>query len=88
MQSSVENGRFVVRYADGSEAVTALVNPENFDDWLVAATQRRNETVQFSDYNHAIVQRIRLEPTKTLKSLEISGTANEVIVGVLGVSIR
>ena len=68
--------------------MSSLINPKNFDDWLVAATQRENETVQFSDYNHAIVQRIKLDPTKPLKSLVVRGTANEVIVGVLGVAIR
>ena len=88
MQSRVENGRLTVHHADGSKLDVSLLNPKNFDDWLVAATQRENETVQFSDYNHAIVQRIRLDPTKPLKSLVIRGTANEVIVGVLGVAIR
>lgn len=87
MQSRVENGRITVDYLDGSQAFTPLINPINFDDWLVAAVQRENESVQFSDFNHAIVQRIRLDPSKPLKSLTLRGTANEVIIGLLGLSI-
>src|SRR5690606_34595292 len=76
MQTWVENGRLTVQYRDGSEEAVSLVNPVNFDDWLVAATQRENETVYFSDYNHAFVQRIRLDPAKELQSLAVRGTAN------------
>jgi hypothetical protein len=88
MQSRVENGRLTVHYRDGSQETLRLINPLNFDDWLVAATQNENETVSFSDYNHAIVARIRLDSVKELKSLMVGGIANEVIVGVLGVSLR
>ena len=41
-----------------------LINPDNFDDWLVAAVQQENETQYFSDYNHGIIQRIPLNPSK------------------------
>ncbi len=75
-------------YLNGTKSAIPLINPTNFDDWFVAATQRENETVPFSDTNHAIVQRIRLDPAKPLKSLVVEGTANEVIVGVLGVALR
>jgi hypothetical protein len=88
MQARVENARFVVRYADESTEEAALINPDNFDDWLDPAVQRQNETVYFSDYNHAIVQRILLDPTKELKGLTVQAVANEVILGVLGVSLR
>ena len=88
MQSRVENGRFTVRYEDETEELVNLVNPVNFDDWMVAPTQRENETVYLSDFNHAAVQRIRLNPQKPLRSLVVRGTANEVIVGILGVAVR
>lgn len=88
MQARVENGRLTVRYQDGSEDMVKLINPKNFDDWLVAATQTENETVYFSDYNHALVQRIRLDPSKELATLTARATANEVIIALLGLSVR
>ena len=66
----------------------SLVNPDNFDDWLKPSCQSENETVYFSDYNHGTVQKIALDPNKDLKSLKIQAIANEVIVGVIGVSLR
>lgn len=88
MQSRVENGRIEVQYADGSVETVKLVNPVNFDDWMVTPTQRENETVHLSDVNHAIVQRIELNDAKTVMSIDVRGTANEVIVGILGISLR
>jgi hypothetical protein len=88
MQSRVENARFTVEYSDGTEERVALVNPDNFDDWLVAAVQQENETQYFSDYNHGIIQRISLNPSRDLKALKVRAIANEVIVGILGISIR
>ena len=88
MQSRVENAQFVVEYSDGSEERMSLINPVNFDDWLVAAVQQENETEYFSDYNHAIIQRIPVNPSKELKSLKVRAVANEVIVGILGISVQ
>jgi hypothetical protein len=88
MQSWVENACFTVTYHDGSKQLTSLIHPENFDDWLVPALQTVNETVYFSDYNHGIVQRISLDSEKKLSSVSIETVANEVIIGLLGVSIR
>ena len=47
-----------------------------------------NETVYFSNYNHGIVQRINLEPEKELAEISMEAIANEVIIGLLGISIR
>jgi hypothetical protein len=88
MQSWVENCRVTVAYQDGSKHLTSLVHPRNFDDWLVPALQAENETVYFSDYNHGIVQRISLEPEKELAGISIEAIANEVIFGLMGISIR
>jgi hypothetical protein len=87
MQSRVENARLEVHYADGGQESVALVNPDNFDDWLNAAVQTQNETVYFSDHNHGLVQRVPLDPARALHSLRVRAVANEVIVGVLAVSI-
>jgi hypothetical protein len=88
MQSRVENARLIVEYADGCEEKVSLVNPENFDDWLVPSIQFKNETQYFSDYNHGIIQHIILNPSKELKALTVRATANEVIIGILGISVR
>ena len=88
MQSRVENVRFTVTYLDGSTQSVSLVNPENFDDWLNAALQTQNETVYFSDYNHGMVQRITLDSQKELNKISMEAIANEVIIGLIGISIR
>jgi hypothetical protein len=88
MQCHVENVRFKLIYADGTEETLGLVHPVSFDDWLVPALQTANETVYFSDYNHGIVQRLRLEPEKELSEMTVEAIANEVIIGILGISIR
>ncbi|MEN6453491.1 MAG: DUF4450 domain-containing protein [Prolixibacteraceae bacterium] len=88
MQSRVENARFTVEYTDGTKEKVSLINPVNFDDWLVASVQQENETEYFSDFNHGIVQRIPLNPDKELKSFHVRAVANEVIVGILGISIQ
>ena len=59
----------------------------NIDDWRVPALQKENETYYFSEYNHATVQRLRLEPNKKLANVKIEAIANEVIMGVIGVSV-
>lgn len=87
MQSRVVNAIIRVHYESGETEKTELINPDNFDDWLNSALQTRNETVYFSDYNHAIVQRISVNPQKKLIFLELEAYANEVVLGVLGVSV-
>lgn len=87
MQSRVENGRFIVEYTDGSQEKISLINPDNFDDWLTPSIQTENDTQYFSDYNHGIIQRIMLNPSKELKTLTVCAVANEVIIGIIGISI-
>ena len=88
MQSRVENGCFSVHYADDTEERISLVNPDNFDDWLNAPLQTANESVCFSDTNQGIVQRVVLDPSRELRGLVARAVANEVVIGILGVSIR
>lgn len=87
MQTRVENARITVTYADGETMTIPLVYPFNIDDWLVPALQKENEIFYFNDYNHATVQRLRLNPAKELVNVKIEAIANEVIMGVVGVSI-
>jgi hypothetical protein len=88
MQTGVENAKFTVEYVNGDTENVSLVYPTNIDDWLVPALQKENEYFYFNDYNHATIQRISVNPEKNLSCLKIKAVANEVILGVLGVSIN
>lgn len=87
MQTLVENVRITVTYEDGETDFVKLVYPLNIDDWLVPALQKANETFYFNDFNHATVQRIRLNPEKKLANIKVEAIANEVIMGIMGVSL-
>ena len=87
MQTQVENARITVTYEEGETTSVKLIYPINIDDWLVPALQKENETFYFSEYNHATVQRLRLDPDKKLTNVKIEAIANEVIMGVMGVSV-
>ncbi len=68
---------------DSYPSIFLSSTPENTDDWLIPAIQSENETYYFSDYNHANVQRIKLNPEKELKCINFEAVANEV----MGISI-
>lgn len=87
MQSCVVNAQIQVSYQDGTREKTELINPQNFDDWLQPALQTENETVYFSNCNHGIVQRIKLDSNRELAALSVEAFANEIIIGILGISI-
>jgi len=87
MQAHVENARITVTYADGTAEVTKLVYPFNIDDWLTSAVITEAEIFYFNNYNHATVQKIRLDPSRELHSIRIEAIANEVVLGIAGISI-
>ena len=87
MQAYVENARITVTYADGTAEVTKLVYPFNIDDWLTSAVITEAEIFYFNNFNHATVQRIRIDPAKELANIRIEAIANEVVFGVAGISI-
>ena len=87
MHSYVENARITVTYADGTSTDKKLVYPANIDDWLTSALTTEGEIFHFNNYNHATVQKLRINPTKELKSIQVKAVANEVILGVAGISI-
>lgn len=87
MQSYVENARITVTYADGATEETSLVYPFNIDDWLTSALTTKAECFYFSNFNHATVQRVRIDPAKELADIKVEAIANEVILGVAGISI-
>ena len=87
MHSYLENARITVTYADGSSTCTKLIYPLNIDDWLTSALTSEAEIFYFSQFNHATVQRIRIDPNKELACIKIEAIANEVILGIAGISI-
>ncbi|MBQ2999224.1 MAG: hypothetical protein IJD64_02060 [Clostridia bacterium] len=88
LHAGVENARITVTYADGTETHTKLVYPINIDDWLTSALTTEAEIFYFSNFNHATVERIRIDSEKELAGIKIEAVANEVILGVAGISIR
>ena len=87
LHSYVENVRVTVTYADGMSTDMKLVYPLSIDDWLTPALVTEGEIFYFNDSNHATVQKIRIDPDKELASIKIETIANEVILGVAGISI-
>ncbi len=87
MQSYVENVRMTVTYKDGTSSDTSLVYPMDIDDWLTSALTTQSEIFYFNNFNHATVKRIRLDPTKELAGIKIEAIANEVVLGVAGISV-
>ena len=86
MQSYVTNGVLTAVYEDGSETAVELIQPLNFDDFLISSYQMNNETVYFSDGTHGVVQKIPVDPAKKLRSIKVKAVANEVIVNILAVT--
>ncbi len=84
MQSYVTNGVISVRYVDEVYEQKKLIHPENFDDFLVSATQQEFERFYWSNGCHGMVVRIKLDKQRQLAALKIEALANEVIIGVLG----
>lgn len=87
MQSYVVNAKLKVNYTDGTSETVDLIQPVNFDDFLIAAYQQQNETLYFSTGTHGSIQKITLDPARELKSLEAEAIANEVIVNILGITL-
>lgn len=113
MQSRIENGRVTFRYADGSESVLLLVNPDNWwsieqdmhiDDFAFKTGKpsplridlKTGEAYlvgkgigveQFIDGGAASVLDIVLDAEKELESVTVSATANDVIIGVMAVTL-
>lgn len=86
MQSRVENGRITLFYNDGEKKRLSLINPDNFDDWLCDPYHLHGETEYLGDKTHGIILNIPLKD-KFIDKIEMRATANEVIIGLLGLTI-
>ena len=66
---------------------TPLVYPMDIDDWLTSALTTQSEIFYFNNFNHATIKRIRIDSNKELASIKFEAIANEVVLGVAGISI-
>ena len=87
MQSYVPNGRLTLVYEDGSVEKKDLIQPLNFDDFLISSYQKENEVFYFGAGTHGLVQILPLDGTKDLKELRVEAIANEVIVNIHAVTV-
>jgi hypothetical protein len=115
MQSRIDNGEIVIAYTDGSEARTALRNPDNWwpieqdyfvDDYqfplcgrlpvrvdLKTARVRVLDPATFKGTGRdieggaATVIDLPLDPSRQLKSLTLRTLANDVVIGLMGLTL-
>ena len=87
LHTGIEGARITVTYKDGTTSEESLVYPFSLDDWLTSALTTEAEIFYFSNYNHATVKRIRINPEKELSSIKIEAVANDLILGVAVISI-
>jgi hypothetical protein len=115
MQSRIDNGEIVVTYADGTQARTALRNPDNWwpieqdyfvDDYqfplcgrlpvrvdLKTARVRVLDPASFKGRGREIqggaatVVEVPLDPSRPLRSLTLRTLANDVVIGVMGLTL-
>jgi len=86
MQSRVENGRFIVEYADGTAEDVILVNPSTSTTGSTPPFKRKTKR-RTSMTSTTPPSSESPRPSKELKNLKVRAVANEVIIGVLGLSV-
>jgi hypothetical protein len=116
MQSRFENGEVVVTYADGTDEVLPLRNPENWwpieqdyfiDDYqfriegplptrvdLATGAVRKLDLTSFKGRGRevpggaATVLSLKLDTAKSLRKLTVRTTANDVVIGLMAVTLE
>ncbi|MCD7738318.1 MAG: hypothetical protein LUH58_04670 [Lachnospiraceae bacterium] len=90
MQAYVDNAVLEVKTVDGIRRL-ALVNPLNIDDWLNYQT---NAPYAMSGYiqslgkkGHANILCMEMEKNEYIESISLTCAANEVLAGLLGITI-
>ena len=88
MQTDVVNARCTVVCKDGSEKVLDLVQPKNFDDFLIPSYQLEAEPFYVSDGTHGLHLVMELDPDQELAEIRLESVANEVILMLLGITLE
>ncbi len=91
-QSRIENARLTALLADGSRRALALSNPETIDDWLCNGTgepyvQSGRPQAMGDRGTHAVLQELDLGMEVEIQSVRFETLANEVLTGLLGITI-
>jgi hypothetical protein len=90
-QSRIENGRITVRMKDGALRSLALTNPETIDDWLSNGTGvpyvLGGRVQALGSGTHALLHEIDLGGEADIESLALETFSNEVLIGLLGISL-
>jgi len=86
MQSRIENARVTVNHA-GGRRLLALVNPENIDDWLMEPFALGGQTQPFGPGTHGHIVDVDLGRSAPVESVEVECLSNEVLCGVVGVTV-
>jgi hypothetical protein len=100
MQGHFVNGRLVMRYADGFEDVLDLMPPINYWNLCVFGPADYNyerdafclprtppPTVQLGNNCRAMVLNRKLRPGVKLQSVTLETLSQEVVIGLMGVSL-
>ena len=87
MQSQIENARITVSLAGGDNRVLPLVNPQNLDDWLCDPYAQAGLVQSLGEKTHALVLDMDLGQEVEIKDIELECLSNEVLVGLLGVTV-
>jgi hypothetical protein len=90
MQSYVNNAKITVNTSNGSK-VLSLVNPLNIDDWLNYQTSKpyaNSGYIQSLGTNgHSNILAMDLGEEEDIQSVDIECTSNEVLCGLLGMTV-
>ncbi len=102
MQSRIVNAKITVNFADGSTKELPLINPENIDDWLSYQEERTNDWDSYEEAKpyvqsgfvqrigkkaHANILTVDFMEVKKVDSVEMTCLSNEVLAGLLGITM-
>ena len=87
IQASVYNWRANRLMAGGGKRLLPLVNPANLDDWLCNPYARSGFVQMLGEKTHARILDLDLGEETQIESCELECLSNEVLVGLLGVTL-
>jgi hypothetical protein len=87
MQSRIENGVLEIHFKDGTQEILSLTNPDTIFDWLNKPYACKGTSQQIGDHAYAQVIDMDLGNPKPLSHVELRCLSNEVLLGLLGISI-
>lgn len=90
-QSWVENARITVHLSDGTRHELSLIPPDNMDDWMginqVESYVQNGRIEKFGSNCHGNLLDIDLGGNVYITSVTLETVANEVLTGILGITV-